>query len=155
MNQRNNRKYWGEPTWYLFHGIAANVESSYYKRNYNLFFDFIKMICDNLPCPFCRKHAIDYIKNTNISSIDTKEKLIQYLYDFHNYVNKRNGTDLYNFKDLDKYEKMNLSRAIEFFNYRFFKTYYNFKTFDKWRKSKLQKYFIKWINDHKSSFGVK
>ena len=56
------RAYWGTPTWYLFHTIAARVNEDYYNSNYEYIWNFIKKCCGVLPCPFCREHAVNYTK---------------------------------------------------------------------------------------------
>ena len=144
----NSKKYWGEPTWYLFHGIAAKINENYYKNNHVECFSLIVNICNNLPCPMCRDHAINYLKKTNISKINTKEKLIRFLFDFHNNANINSGKPLYKFEDMSKYNNILLSKVIELFMQRFYKTYYNFKSFNTWLHKKNKKFVIEWWNKH-------
>ena len=56
------KTYWGKATWYLFHAIAARINSEYYKRNYMIVWNFVKQFGAHLPCPYCRTHANNYLK---------------------------------------------------------------------------------------------
>ena len=70
------KSYWGTPTWYLFHGLAANINEEFYNKNTHILLDFVKRVCANLPCPYCRKHAVNYISKVRLDEINTKKKLI-------------------------------------------------------------------------------
>ena len=69
------KKHWGRATWYLFHTIAARIHPGFYKHNYTYFWDFIKLCCANLPCPYCREHAMAHTNAIKLHQINTKEKL--------------------------------------------------------------------------------
>ena len=51
----------------------------------------IVSICNNLPCPICKDHSMKYIRKSNIYKIQTKDEMKNYLYVFHNWVNKKLG----------------------------------------------------------------
>ena len=53
---------WSIPTWYLLHGIAEKIKEDYYKEHKEDIIKILKDICYNLPCPYCRKNAIQYLK---------------------------------------------------------------------------------------------
>ena len=40
-----------------------------------IIWNFIKDVCNHLPCPYCKNHAVNYIKLVNINDIKTKEGL--------------------------------------------------------------------------------
>jgi len=136
------KKFWGTPTWYLFHGIAANINAEFYKNNYAVVFNFIKQICSNLPCPFCRKHAVNYINAVNVNSVNTKEKLEIMLFNFHNSVNSRTGKPVMQQGELQKYKTMNMVRCFELFKRKFFRSYYGDRTFSGWMRKKFEDYFL-------------
>ena len=52
--------------------------------------EFYKDVCNHLPCPYCKNHAVNYIKLVNINDIKTKEGL-RSLFEFHNYVNRNSN----------------------------------------------------------------
>lgn len=144
-NEINGTKYWGTPTWYLFHSIAAKINEDFYKVNHTFVLDFIKSCCDVLPCPYCRRDAVNYMSKINYSMVDSKEKLKKVLFDFHNHVNKKNKKNLFNFSDLERYNKSNIEKVIELFNSRFFRSYYNTREFQDWNKTKFYKKFLNFI----------
>jgi hypothetical protein len=146
----NSKKYWGEPTWYLFHGIAAKIDVDYYKNNYKECFSLIENICYNLPCPYCRDHAIKYLKKTNTNQINTKEKLIRFLFDFHNHANKNSGKPLYDFEKMQIYNTILLEKVFNLFLQRFYRTYHNFKVFNSFLNNKNKKFVINWWDKHQS-----
>ena len=74
-NSYDNKKYWGTPTWYLFHSIAARINEEYYKNNYNMIWSFITEVCAMLPCPYCRQHAVQYISKIYNEQINTNQFL--------------------------------------------------------------------------------
>ena len=146
------KKYWGTPTWFLFHSIAARVSNLYYEKNFVKVWDFIKLTCSNIPCPYCRSHALNYVNNVQISKVNTKEKLIDLLYEFHNSVNKKNGKSLYKKEELETYKKANMQKIFNLFNQRFFKSYYQTRQFQDWTKSKYKIKLIEFYNEIKLHF---
>ena len=135
MNSKNSKKYWGTPTWYLFHSIAAKINEEYYKNNYKMVWQFIKSVCSQLPCPYCRSHALLYVNKINDTQVNTKEKLIDILYNFHNHVNTNSGSKQYSKEKLDVYKKANIQKMFNFFLSRFFKSYIGTRQFQDWNKS--------------------
>ena len=138
MNGKNSKKYWGTPTWYLFHSIAAKINEEYYKNNYKMVWQFIKLVCSQLPCPYCRSHAMSYVNKINDTQVNTKEKLIDILYNFHNHANTNSGSKQYSKENLDLYKKANIQKMFNFFLSRFFKSYYGTRQFQDWNKSKFK-----------------
>ena len=68
--------------------------------------EFYKDICDGLPCPYCKQHASNYVKRIPLTSINTKEKLKQTLFNFHNDVNLRTGKSSMHRSVLKKYKDL-------------------------------------------------
>ena len=85
---KRGKNVWGGATWLLFHTIAENINTEWYSKNHKIVWDFIYDCCNNLPCPYCKNHAIDYLRKVK-KDISTKSKLKKYLFDFHNSVNAR------------------------------------------------------------------
>ncbi len=100
-------EYWGPPIWTLFHVIAVNIKEEKFNILGIQFFNLIKKICANLPCPDCSLHATTFLSSVNFSHIKTKEDLINLLYVFHNFVNKRKNKPFFNGSDLEKYKNIN------------------------------------------------
>jgi hypothetical protein len=107
---------WGEPIWFFFHTIAEKVKPESFPIIRMQLFQIITSICRNLPCPICSQHAVTYLANTNINTIQTKEQLIDFFYTFHNEVNKRKGFAQFPRENLrDKYSKANTLNIINYF----------------------------------------
>jgi len=152
-----NLKRWSHPTWHLFHGIAEQISDEYYKKNKKDVLEIYKDICSNLPCPYCRKHAMMYLRKNNMSALKTKKELKNYLYIFHNAVNKRTTGNSAKEEVLDKYKMMNVEVALQIFLVNFFKPYYVHHDFSSWQKNfmkdKLDIYFKK--NWEKMFIGIR
>lgn len=103
-------KSWGTPTWIFFHTFAEHIDPTFYKHNRDTIKKFIISICNNLPCPDCTKHAIQYNRfNLTITNIENKEKLKQYFFNFHNAVNVRKGYSIFKNYNIYKSSKLRTS----------------------------------------------
>lgn len=98
---------WGEPFWNLFHVLSEKIiDDEYFIWKKTQFLNIVLIICRNLPCPDCATHATNYLNSTNFQTIQTKQQLKQYFYDFHNQVNIRRSVAFYPREELDaKYSK--------------------------------------------------
>ena len=111
-------KYWGPATWTLFHVLAEKL------TNDNLvkpIIQLIKTICSCLPCPTCREHSTTILKHYSLyHTINTREDLKRFIWEFHNQVNKKLHTPLYKFNNLTKYSRYNLNSIftiwLKYFN---------------------------------------
>lgn len=103
-------KYWGPATWTFFHVLVEKL------ANDNLvkpIIQLIKQICSCLPCPICRTHSTFILHNYSMyHTINTKEDLKRFIWEFHNQVNKKLGKPQYNFIDLTKYTNYNLMQIL-------------------------------------------
>ena len=139
------KSYWGTPTWYLFHSLAEKVDPIKYKKHYMVVWQFIKDICYALPCPFCKEHASNYVDRISIIQINTKEKLIDVLFKFHNDVNLRTGKGHLSREVLVKYKSSNLNKILKLFLDRFFVSYIGRRHFDDWVKNRVKdKTYVFW-----------
>jgi len=83
------KKDWGNAVWILFHTLAHKLKPEYNKE-VPILFSHINSICSNLPCPDCQEHATEFLSRINVKAItSSREALIQFLFVFHNTVNKR------------------------------------------------------------------
>ena len=99
---------------------------------------FIKDVCHALPCPFCKEHASSYVNRISNTQINTKEKLIDVLFKFHNDVNLRTGKSQMSRDVLVKYKSSNLNKILKLFLDRFFYSYIGRRHFDDWIKNKVK-----------------
>ena len=148
-------KIWGPSCWYLFHGLATKVkEEEFEKIKLSLWTNIVE-ICNNLPCPDCRKHAMDTISKTNKQNIlKSKRNLELFLFDFHNMVNTRKG---YKILTIQEYDSMYKNANVQIIVYNFINVFNKSTRNSRLMSETLHRQlfmnnFIKWININKNSF---
>jgi len=147
----DSRAYWGIPTWMLFHTIAEKINNNYYINNNMIIWNFVKDVCQHLPCPFCKNHAVKYVKSVNMKDIRTKEGFKRVLFEFHNYVNRNSNKKIEDISILNKYKNANVLVVFQYFEQRFFRSYIGTRQFNDWINNALKeryKEFCKTINDY-------
>jgi hypothetical protein len=108
---------WGPTTWKLFHCLAEKIKIQH-ESNQSIciqLFQVIKQICGALPCPDCSMHATHSLKNISNGEINTRQKLVNILYLFHNSVNRRKKKHLYNYSNINIYRTYNLLQVFRQF----------------------------------------
>ena len=145
-------KRWGIPTWYFFHTFAEKITENHFIKKREECLNLLKEICFNLPCPYCRDHAKQYLKNNNFDNIRTKEQLKIFLFHFHNKVNKRKKNKEFGIEILEQYKKINIINAWKYFKNEFFRTYYMANQFSGWMRNMLLEKIIKFLKKNISQF---
>ena len=82
--------------------------------------------------------AVIKMKNTNDTMINTKEKLKDYLFNFHNEVSNRSGKQVYDKSILLKYKQFIPLKGYLHFTKCFFRPYYSLN-FNQWKRDMLLK----------------
>ena len=96
---------WGNAVWLLFHTLAEKIKPEY-KEELIILVSHISSICNNLPCPECQSHASMTMNSINKSFISqSREHLIDFLWKFHNEVNKFTKSSFYPKESLSIYER--------------------------------------------------
>ena len=109
------KKDWGNAVWILFHTLAEKIKPEHNRELAELV-SHISSICNNLPCPDCQQHATRVMAQANKAYISaSKENLINFLWNFHNDVNKRTKTAYYPQESLGKYKNANTINVINHF----------------------------------------
>ena len=110
------KKDWGNATWYLFHTLACKLKTEYSNET-TVLLSHIVSICNNLPCPDCQEHASKILSMTNRKAIaSSRENLIQFLFTFHNIVNKKINTPDFSKEDLQTmYSRANTQNILNNF----------------------------------------
>jgi len=153
-NIKNNAKpktmLWGEPIWFLFHTLAQKVKEDAFPEIRKELFQVIITICDNLPCPDCANHAMQYMKGINFHVIQTKKDLIDMLFQFHNSVNARKGYPAFLYADLEsKYTLANTIPIIQNFMKHFNKPNYSGRVgVNNFHKSRAVSYLTTWFSNN-------
>jgi hypothetical protein len=99
---------WGPPTWTLLHTMAEKIHEEDFNKLMPKMFILIKRICAYLPCPDCSQHATQFLAKLKSEQISTKTDFKNTLYLFHNMVNARKKKPLFNYANIDGYQKLNI-----------------------------------------------
>ena len=100
---------WGPNIWGLFHGLACKIREDRFVYHKDRLIYILKNICTTLPCPECSKDATNILNSFNFNNIKTKEDFKQFVFNFHNIVNKKLNKPIYEYINLDKYDNVNIN----------------------------------------------
>lgn len=143
---------WGPPVWIFFHTITVKIKDDLDVNVYKGLFRIIKTICKNLPCPTCSTDATQFLSKINEDIINSKQALINNIYIFHNYVNKKNKKPLFNYNKILNYNHVDLAATIRRF-IRAYNTQGNMNLINESFQRQLTiKEFKRWIRANISAF---
>jgi uncharacterized membrane protein YheB (UPF0754 family) len=143
---------WGPPIWLFFHTITSKIKDGLDVNVYKGLFRIIKTICKNLPCPTCSTDATQFLSQINEDVINSKQKLINHIYIFHNYVNKKNKKPLFNYNKILNYNQIELAASIRQF-IRAYNTSGNMNLLNESFQRQLTiKEFRRWLRANFNSF---
>tara|TARA_Y100000768_G_scaffold388785_1_gene387180 strand:- start:3417 stop:3866 length:450 start_codon:yes stop_codon:yes gene_type:complete len=143
----NSKKIWGNAVWYLFHTLAYKLKN---KNHIPELVVQIKEICNNLPCEICKAHSLELLKQSNINNINDKNQLINFLFEFHNLINKKIGNPIFT---IDQHNQL-YSRAKtvdiikNFINVMKSQKYNEKRLLQSYYRNKFIKNFIKYIDNN-------
>ena len=118
------KKEWGPLIWNFLHTLSVKIKEESFESQKKNLLDIFRMIISTLPCPYCSQHALSLFKNANKRFIVDKISFIDFIYVFHNQVNRKLKKESYP-KDfiIKKYEKNDLLRCLDDL-----KNVYNYKS---------------------------
>lgn len=96
-----SKQEWGNSTWFLFHGLATKIKPEYPDEYKHILKMFIST-CSHLPCPDCKMHAVETNNSANLKKINSNKALKDYLWQFHNRVNRRLHKPFFSMEQHDK-----------------------------------------------------
>jgi hypothetical protein len=150
-----SKSLWGPPCWSLMHVLATRIKEEDFENKKESLWLVINEICNNLPCPECRQHAVSLMKQTKKASVlKSKDNLELFLFDFHNLVNKKKGLKLFTKEEYNlKYKKENIRDIVfNFINIFNASARNNNLMTDAFHRQRFIQKFIAWINVNKESF---
>lgn len=147
-------KRWGTPTWYFLHTLIEKILDRDYPKIYQEFNSVFNGIIYALPCPICKNHSIQYLKNNPINNIKTKSKMKMYIFHFHNWVNKKLNKKQYGTDILDFYDKLDIRKVHKYFMREFFKTNLLRKQFFLWQNQFLEEKINKFLYKNTASIRI-
>ena len=149
------KQVWGNAVWFLFHTLAEKLKEEH-TNELPLLVSHIANICNNLPCPDCQQHASRTMNLVNKASISSsKEALIDFLWQFHNDVNKRTKTFYYPKESLNKYKTASTFNVVKHFIAIMSATSNNEKTMlHGFHRGLYMKQFIDYINKNSYKYNA-
>jgi hypothetical protein len=146
---------WGQATWLFLHSFSCKVKEEHFDSVKNEMIKIFKEICNVLPCPYCQEHARHFIATNDFSKIKTKLDYIIMIWSFHNIVNKRTGKKIYNFDNINIYNKSFLRNIIIYFENNFMRPINNQRLLmDSLGRSLVIKHVKTFIYTNKDKFNL-
>ena len=143
---------WGPSIWLFFHTITSKIKDGLDINVYKGLFRIIKTICKNLPCPECSSDATQFLSKINEDVINSRLKLINNIYIFHNYVNKKKNKQLFNYNKILNYNHADLAVTIRQF-IRAYNTSGNMNLLNEsFQRQLAVKEFRRWMRANISAF---
>ena len=108
---------WGPPTWILMHTLIETIN----KKNVNFnnikiqLFNIIKNICLFSSCPIAWHNSMFFFDKADHSTLNNINDFKNFLYIFHNFINKKKNTLLFNYNNMNVYENYNITIAYNNF----------------------------------------
>ena len=106
---------WGPATWRFLHTVAAKIRPESFASQRKELLALVRKVCDVLPCPECRSHALQTLNRANFNNIHSKEDLVTFLFEFHNVVNSQTRKPSQERAILDQYNTADFGAVINEF----------------------------------------
>lgn len=110
-----SKSVWGPITWTFLHTMAVKIRSERFNEQRDNLVTLIRNVCETLPCPECKAHAVSNLRKANLGNIKSKEGLVEFLYEFHNLVNHQTKKRIAPRLILEQYETKNTAEAVNKF----------------------------------------
>jgi len=138
---------WGPAVWFFLHGLAETIHPIHYLLVKDTLWNWIKEICNTLPCPDCSSHATSYLSKITVPS--TKDELVKKLYIFHNVVNQNTGKPFFRMEMLVQY-KLPLTALFTFYKNAILNQPYNpYLMMNKMRSKRCVDNLQLWLQEQK------
>ena len=148
----NSVPQWGPLTWIFFHTLSEKIREDTFEYEKKNIIKVVNLICNNLPCPYCKTHAVQYLKENQISLVKSKYDLQLYFFQFHNTVNIQQYKQLFVVNDLIIYKTKRLNIISKYFLKRFTENQNNKLMHEQMARKSISKIIIQWLNTHYRSF---
>ena len=95
---------WGSAGWKMLHAVASTYPLKPTPQDQVHYRQFFTSLGPVLPCKLCRPHYIEYLEKHPLErALGSRTKLVNYVFRFHNHVNRRIGKRIYRKEDLPEY----------------------------------------------------
>lgn len=99
---------WGPSCWTFFHTIIAKIKPNEFTKIRDGLLHNLRVISQNLPCPYCSAHAKSFFGRQKNLHFNTKEEMINFFWFFHNHVNAMKKKSQFPESELSSYNNKNL-----------------------------------------------
>ena len=153
MEEKQN-KIWGKYTWYLFHTLVEKIKEENFVEEKNNLITQIKNISANLPCPDCSAHASKLLNSyKNYHLIESKENLINFIFEFQSIVNQKLEKEEFKKDDLKQYKETDLRKIVVLWNSSFKTVGVNTRMLtDTMRRNRIKTQFMQYIQNNIKKF---
>lgn len=110
-----SRSVWGPITWRFLHTVAAKIRPESFASQRDELITLVRKVCDVLPCPDCRSHALQNLNRANFNNVRSKDDLITFLFEFHNIVNVQTRKQSQQKSVVDQYASFKFGTVINEF----------------------------------------
>jgi hypothetical protein len=115
--------FWGKPTWIFLHTFAEKINEDFYIKNRKHIIKIVYSICEGLPCPICKTHAMAFMTRVTEKTVPNKNQFIAMFINFHNNVNLRLGKPKFDLKNYNIYKNKNIKIVFNDFKITYGKKY--------------------------------
>ena len=89
---------WGPKAWFFLHSVVSYYPDNPTSEQKKYMYDFFMLLPKILPCKKCQNHFQENLNQFPINNyLDSREKLVFWLFTIHNQVNKLLGKSEYIF----------------------------------------------------------
>lgn len=92
----------GSKIWIFLHFFSVKIKDDLFNENKLMILEFIELIFTNLPCAICKKDSLLYF-NQKKETINSKNDLILFIFNFHNNINLKLDKKKFDFSIIERY----------------------------------------------------
>jgi hypothetical protein len=95
---------WGPRFWFVLHTVSFAYPDTPGYQHKKYAYDFYNAIQAVIPCPLCRDHYAQEMRNLPLTPyLDSRAKLMEWVWRIHNAANRRLNKPEYSFHDMVRY----------------------------------------------------
>jgi len=149
-----NNQLWGPITWTFFHVLIEKTQEESIPYIKHILIHIITIICKSLPCPTCREHASKLLATyKHFGVLKTKTHFKQWVWEFHNVVNKKLKKPELPYTCLEKYKNYHLNDIFRLWTTHFVIMNHDLQVFiDKQNIATTKNTVVKLLSVHRKHF---